>query len=234
MFTAFALTLFSTFTIALKSPNFVDLSIPPVVTQRVLAQRQFSLENRYAVASVNEVFKKNILLNLAYLNKTVIQKKDIDWNRIEQSTNFSFTLKPGEVFAYHDHVLPEYNGKVAVTTNAHFASQEGFVSDGYLFGDGVCHLASLMNWAAQDAGLEVLVTKNHNFAAIPDVPKQYGVSIYTNVADKNSGTRNNLYITNNRNHDVVFHFEYTEDLTLNVFVTEDTASSRVMIAQTLF
>lgn len=234
MFTALALTLFSTFTIALKSPSFADLSVPPVVTQRVLAQRQFSLENRYAVASVNEVFKKNILLNLAYLNKTVIQKKDIDWSRIEESTDFSFTLKPGEVFAYHDHVLPEYNGKVALTTNAHFGPQEGFVSDGYLFGDGVCHLASLINWAAQDAGLEVLVTKNHNFAVIPDVPKQYGVSIYTNAADKNSGTRNNLYITNNKSHDVVFHFEYTEDHTLSVSVMEQTKPSGAMIARTSF
>jgi len=203
--------------IAIFTPFFFGLKKPPVKpapvspTENIVAEREFSLDDRYAVKSVNEVFKKNILLNLAYLNGTVTKKQDINWGKIESPFHFSFTLKPGEVFAFHDSVLKEYEGRVAKTTHAHFDGQEGFVSDGYLFGDGVCHLASLINWAAQDARLGVLVTKNHNFAVIPEVPKTYGVSIYTDPQVSGSGAHNNLYVTNTKNHEVTFHFDYEND-----------------------
>ncbi|HSW89325.1 MAG TPA: VanW family protein [Patescibacteria group bacterium] len=178
-----------------------------VPSQKILGSREFSLNDRYKVASVNEVFKKNILLNMAYLRGSVTQKKDIDWATVESPFTYSFTLRQGESFAFHDSVLPEYQGKVVKTTNAHFNSTEGFVSDGYLVGDGVCHLASLINWAAQDAGLTILVTKNHDFAKIEEVPKEYGVSIYVSPTT-GAGTRNNLYITNNQNQDVTFSFSF--------------------------
>jgi len=186
-------------------------SIPAVPTENIVSERKFSLDDRYTVKSVNEVFKKNILLNLAYLNGSVTKKQDINWDKIENPFHFTFTLKPGQVFAFHDSVLKEYEGKVVKTTHAHFGGPEGFVSDGYLFGDGVCHLASLINWAAQDAHLGVLVTKNHNFAVIPEVPKTYGVSIYTDPEVKGSGAHNNLYVTNTKDHAVTFHFDYEND-----------------------
>lgn len=178
---------------------------------QVLSQHGFSLDNRYPVASVNEVFKKNILLNLAYLDGEVKSKQDLNWDTVLKPKHTSFTLKPGEVFAYHENVLPEYEGKVAITTKAHFDSTQGFISDGYLVGDGVCHLASLINWVAQDAGLDVKVTKNHDFAPIAEVPKKYGVSIYTNASVKGSGANNNLYITNNKVNPVQFNFDYTDN-----------------------
>ena len=43
--------------------------IVPEKKNVVLSEKEFSLENRYAVTSVNEIMKKNILLNLAYLNR---------------------------------------------------------------------------------------------------------------------------------------------------------------------
>jgi len=79
----------------------------------------------------------------------------VNWNEVEAFTSYEVVLKPGEVFAFHEDVLPQFNHKVIKTTHTHFNSQEGFKSDGYLIGDGVCHLASLINWAAKDAGLKV-------------------------------------------------------------------------------
>ena len=197
------------------------ISLPAVVatSETVLAQRQFSLQQRHAAPGVNAVFKKNIWLNLAYLQKSVTRKQDIDWQQSEQPSEFSVTLLPDQTFAYHDQVLPEYADSVSLTTEAHFSADEGFISDGYLYGDGVCHLASLLNWAAQDAGLALEVTKNHNFAAIPQVPKEYGVSIYANQNIPESGSRRNLYITNNRDEAVRFQFIYLVD-ELRIVVSE--------------
>lgn len=188
-------------------------------SEKVLAERQFSLENRYPVKNVNEVMKKNILLNLAYLNRTVSQKGEIDWEQIEKPFHFEFILEPEKTFAYHEKVLPEFTGKVALTTNARFNAADGFLSDGYLFGDGVCHIASLINWAALDAGLKTIVPKDHRgVGPIPNVPDQYGVSIYLNTVT-GAGANNNLYITNTRDHQVKFHFDYN-GADIKVYVTE--------------
>lgn len=214
----FATTIATVVIMAIASPSAMIKTNPPA--ERIIGEHQFSLEDRYAVKSVNEVFKKNILLNLAYLNQSVTNKGEIDWEKIEKPTHYEFILKPGQTFAYHNDVLNQYEGRLVKTTNAHFGSQEGFISDGYLFGDGVCHLASLINWAAQDAALDIKVTKNHDFAVIPDVPKEYGVSIYTNQSVKGSGANNNLYITNNKDHVVKFHFDYN-GVDLKVYLTEE-------------
>lgn len=214
MIRTFFTTIFASLIVGTTPLSPTSVSIPSE-----LSSRQISLSNRHAVTSVNEVMKKNILLNVAYLNKSVEKKQDISWDTITRSFSTYFILQPGDVFAYHDHVLPEYEGTVDITTNAHFSSDEGFLTDGYLYGDGVCHLASIINWAAQDAGLLSVVTKNHNFAAIPEVPKEYGVSIYTNKTIKGSGSRNNLYITNTKDIPVQFTFTYAND-TLKVSVSE--------------
>lgn len=147
-----------------------------------LASRSFSMENRYDVPSVNTVFKYNILLAVDRMGD-------------------KFTLAPGETFAFHENTLPKYSKTVVKTTNSRFNSSEGFKSDGYLVGDGVCHLASFINWVAQDAGLDVYVPARHDFAKINDVPKEYGVSINSN---KSYG---NLYITNNKDIPVTFEFK---------------------------
>ncbi|MBI3397579.1 VanW family protein [Candidatus Woesebacteria bacterium] len=185
-----------------------------------LASRTFSLNHRYENAFVNEVFKDNILLTLGYMKGEVKTKDQIVWDNVQKPFHYEFLLKPGEGFAFHDKILPEYAKKVVRTTNAHFNYQDGFKSDGYLTGDGVCHLASLIYWVAKDAGLETYATANHNFAVIPDVPKEYGVSIYAR-ADTGEGAYSNLYIVNNKQKPIKFVFDYSEDGNLSVSVREN-------------
>ena len=121
---------------------------------------------------------------------------------------YEFRLEPSRTFAFHGDVAEKYNNSLVKTTNARFNAADGFKTDGYLFGDGVCHLASLIYWVARDAGLAAEAPTNHNFANIPDVPKEFGVSIYSNPASKGSNTLQNLYITNNTQNPVVFIFDY--------------------------
>ena len=174
----------------------------------LLAEHQMSLLNRYPTEPVNTVFKDNILLTLFYMAGEVSGPADIDWNKIRQPFIFELKLNPGEVFAYHDDVLPEFQGKVVATTNAHFGASEGFISSGYLYGDGVCHLASLMNWAARDAGLGVTAPVYHDFARIPEISREYGTSIITRPYD-NADQMQNLYIENT--HDVPVRMVFVSD-----------------------
>jgi hypothetical protein len=189
--------------------------------QYTLSQDNFSLEKRYDNTFVNDVFKDNILLTLKYLNGDVKKSGDIKWGDIEKPFSFKFALKPGEVFAFHDDILPEYQGKVVKKTNAHFNLADGFKSDGYLVGDGVCHLASLMNLAAHKAGLEVKSPTSHDFANIPQVPKEYGTSIYYYPGQHSSNEMQNLYIKNSKNNEITFKFDYDgKDLKISVVELE--------------
>ena len=164
----------------------------------LLATHSISLENRHPNRYNNEVYKYNILLNLSYMGD-------------------EFTLKPGEAFAFHEDVLPQYEGTVIKNTSAHFNAQEGFKSDGYLVGNGVCHLASLINMAAKQANLNTYVPANHNFAPIPEISKEYGVSIYSYPGRKLANAQRNLYVTNNRQNPVTFKFSYNNgNLSLSV------------------
>lgn len=198
------ITAFVVITVAQATPFAAPDSV-------VLASREISMENRYSVKSVSEVFRDNILLNLAYMDGKVTSGKDVKWDEIKKPFTMSFKLNPGQVFAFHDDTLPEYKDKVIRTTNAHFNATEGFKTDGYLFGDGVCHLASLMYWVAKDAGLDSLAPTNHDFMPIPDISKEYGVSIYSNPYSRGSNAQQNLYITNNKDKPVVFKFDYEGD-----------------------
>jgi len=176
--------------------------------ENVISSHVMSLEKRYSNSFVNDVFKDNILLTLHYLNGEDYEGDKVDWNKIDKPYNFDLKIQPNSVFAFHDGVLPQFEGKVAQTTNVHFNSEEGFKSDGYLVGDGVCHLASLINWSARDAGLDVTSPTAHDFANIPQVPKEFGVSIF---AQKNPTTTNllqNLYIKNNFKKPVVIKFNF--------------------------
>ena len=186
----------------------------------VLATHDFSLEDRYGNGFVNDVFKDNILLTLAYMGGSVKAKNDISWDKVTAPASYAFTLLPGQEFAFHDQILPQYKGDVVKTTNAHFNYTDGFKSDGYLTGDGVCHLASFIYWAAKDAGLTAVAPTNHNFANIPDVPKQYGVAIYDLPGAFESSALQNLYITNNLDKPVTFEFNY-DGASLKVNVVKD-------------
>ena len=173
-----------------------------------LAVREFSLDKRYGNSFVNGVFKDNILLVLKYSSGEKIDARNIDWKKVNEPFVHKLTLKPGETFAYHEDVLPEYDGKVTKTTNALFNYDQGFKSSGFLMGDGVCHLASLLYWVAKDAGLDTVAPTRHDFAIIPEVPREFGVSIY-NHPEKSAGDQaQNLYITNSKEKDVTFVFDY--------------------------
>lgn len=180
-------------------------------TNHVVSSHEISLRNRYPVESVSDVFKDNILLNLAYMDGKVKSKQDINWDEIKRPFHYEFKLDPNQAFAFHDDELAEYKGKVVKTTHAHFNSEEGFKTDGYLFGDGVCHLASLIYWVAKDAGLEALAPTNHNFMPIPEISREYGVSIYSSPYSRGSNAQQNLYVTNNKNKPISFMFDYVDD-----------------------
>ena len=142
----------------------------------------------------------------------------IAWDNIEWPLHYEFKLEPGDKFAFHDGILPDEADHVVKTTGAHFNYTDGFKSDGYLMGDGVCHLASLMYWVAKDAGLEAKAPRNHDFAMIPQISKEYSVAIYYNPSNSYASGFQNLYITNNKEKAVTFVFDYKDDnLTISVW-----------------
>lgn len=189
-----------------------------VPVNRTLAEHKYSLANRYPNNFVNKVMEDNILLSLFYMRgfpKTV----NPDWNYIEKPFTYSLSLNPGEQFAFHDDLLPKYQGIKTKTTNSHFNAQEGFKSDGYLFGDGVCHFASFINFVARKAGLKVESPTPHDFARIPEIDKEFGVAIYASP-EKNTGSElQNLYIQNNKEKQVKLVFVYKENA-LDISVVE--------------
>lgn len=179
---------------------------------QLLASHSMSLDDRYPIKSVSDVFKNNILLTLAYMSGAVKNANQVDWESIQHPTTYTMTLQPGEVFAFQDAVLPEFAGKHIVTTNAHFDASEGFQYDGDLYGDGVCHFASLMTWVARDAGLKVVAPTRHDFAKIPDIDPKYGTAIYAGDPEQN------LYIENTFDKPVRLVFTYANDtLTVSVY-----------------
>ncbi len=203
--------LFSAITLVLTGLMFGPINPMQHPQSRVLSTHQMSLTDRYQVPSVNDVFKDNILLNIAYMNGRVASPRDINWNSLNKPFQTHFILQPGEMFAFHDDVLPQFEGKVTKTTKAHFNAQEGFKSDGYLFGDGVCHLASLIGWAARDAQLDVVAPTNHDFMTIPEIPSKYGVSIYAASGESSVSEQQNLYIKNNFKKPIAFVFDYKNE-----------------------
>ena len=180
-------------------------------TPQVVAEKEYSLSDRYGNTHVNNVFADNILLTLAYLRGVAQTGGPVDWTKVKSDFTYTMVLKPGDTFAFHDSVLPQYQGKIAETTNAHFDSTQGFESDGWLVGDGVCHLASFMNVVAKDAKLSVYAPTPHDFAVIPDVAKTDGVAIYYMPGESGSSALQNLYITNNYTVSIGFVFTYKDN-----------------------
>ena len=213
-FIPFIITIFS-----FTSGIFHPASTLSVENTHTLAMHEMSLEKRYANESVNNVFKDNILLTISYMKGDIPGKNRVHWENITKPFHYEFIMKPHENFAFHNDVLAEYQGKITQTTGAHFNFDDGFKSDGYLFGDGVCHLASLMYWVAKDAGLDAKAPVNHNFANIPEIPKKFGVAIYNSPTDHVTSEQQNLYITNNKEHPVTFIFDYQNNI-LTIKITE--------------
>lgn len=183
-----------------------------------LAGESISLEQRYGNTFVNDVFKDNILLNMSYLSGKVTKRDDVNWDEVRKPFVYSFTLLPNKTFAFHEDVLEKYKDSVAKTTNAHFNFEDGFKSDGYLMGDGVCHLASLIYWVSKNAGLDAVAPTNHNFAVIPQIVKEFGVAIYKMPGNTSANAMQNLYVTNNKKNPVVFEFEYKNgELGLSIY-----------------
>jgi len=216
---AFAISAILSFRIATAAPVVSTALVSNILGAKVLTEKSFSLQKRYGDKFVNDVFKDNILLTLAYMDGKVTKAADINWEAIEKSQEFKLTLKPGEVFTFHEDVLPSYQGKTIKSTNAHFNAQDGFKFSGLYFGDGVCHLASLIYWAAIDAGLEAQRPASHDFMPIAEVPKEYGVSIYYMPGSRDANAHQNLYVTNNKDKDIRFVFNYDGD-NLKVQITE--------------
>lgn len=192
--------------ISIISNIFVSTS-SAVKQENVVAQKGFSLEERYPDKWVSNIFRDNILLTLAYL-RGYQKTSEVNWDEVRKPFHYEFKLAKGQVFAFHDDVLPEFKGKVVKTTTANFSSYEGYESDGWLVGDGVCHLASFINMAARAASLDVLSPTSHDFAAINQVPKEFGVAIYDVPGQGYSNQLQNLYIRNNKDKDVTFAFDY--------------------------
>ena len=159
----------------------------------VLSSEKLDLSKRYPVASVSEGFKENILIALGYLSF----QDDV------------LELKNGEVFAFHKKgILPEFDESKIVSQESDFTTNTGYKVVAGLGGNGVCHLASLINKAASKAGLEVTAPVNHNFAVIEGIEREYGTSIST----RNSPERQNLYVRNNFDYPVRFEFVLNDDI----------------------
>jgi len=174
----------------LEAKNVAGTSGQLAVQERVLASGTMDLSSRYPVESVSEGFKENILIAVDYLNRNEI------------------VLQPGEVFAFHKNIMPKFRQDKIITQESGFVAKDGYKYVAGLAGNGVCHLASLMNMVATEAGLEVTAPTNHNFAKIPGIESQYGTSIST----QNSPERQNLYIKNNFEFPVEFKFSLDNNL----------------------
>lgn len=162
-----------------------------LVEKPVLASGSLDLSNRHPVKSVNDGFKENILINVDYL---------------EKAGGGALVLQPGEVFAFHKNILPQFKGEKIITQESGFTLKDGYQSVSGLPGNGVCHLASLMNQVASEAGLEVTAEVNHDFAPVPGIKKKYGTSIYFLPDGGSNSQRQNLYIKNNKDYPVEFRF----------------------------
>lgn len=182
-----------------------------VYTQTELSSRTMSLNNRFGYSLPENAYKDNILLNLAYIEGVVKSKSDIDWNKLKQAKTIEITLEPGQLFAYHDIIDPKYNKENIKTVHTNFGAGDGYKFSDGLYGMGVCHLASLMHWAALDAGLESIAPTNHDFFPIPEIPKEYGVAIYSSPDSIAASAQQNLYIRNNFNTKVTFKFDFDGD-----------------------
>jgi hypothetical protein len=186
-------------------------SLPQVAQPQpeVLSSESISLENRAVPGSfMAEVMRDNILLTVAYMRGEIRDKGKIDWEAVRKPFEYSFELKPGEAYSFQRDSLPEYQDSIVKTIDVNFAGQDGFKHDGYLMGDGVCHLASLFYKAALKANIEAVAPANHNFMPIPEIEREYGVAIYSMPGNPEANAKQNLYIRNDTSGTIKFEIKY--------------------------
>ena len=70
----------------------------------VIGERSISLENRQINRPLNEIYKDNILLNMAYMRGVVTKGSTVNWDTVRAPFEYEFVLQPGEKFAFHDEV----------------------------------------------------------------------------------------------------------------------------------
>lgn len=158
------------------------------IREMILAEQSLDLKTRHRETQINEAFAFNILHALEFFPSPLI-------------------LRPNEVFVFHEMVLPEFEGDSLVSSQTRYLAKEGYQTVLGLPGNGVCHLASLMNWVASEAGLEVKAEVNHRFAPIPGVPEEHGTSIRYTPDGRLNSQKQNLYLKNNFDYPVEFIFE---------------------------
>lgn len=158
----------------------------------------------------------NILLNLRFIQgdeETLNQRGQTQfWEAVRKPNAFSINLQPGEVFAFHTEILPRFknDGVKTPAVETHFSAADGYKFSGALYGNGVCFLASLINWVVADAGLEVTAETNHDFYPVPGVPREYGTSIFYAEGETYS-QKQNLYVKNSLEVPVELVFESEAD-----------------------
>lgn len=214
----------STILIALNTgPQVPALDLSPKGFDQLylLAQKELDLTQRQADRYVNQIFADNILLYLHYLKgdadaagndqQTTTNQKTVNFEEVRQPFSFSLTLLPGEVFSFHPDLLPEFQSKPKKTAPTTFKSTEGYRFVAGLWGNGVCHLASLMNRVAQEAGLKVVAKVNHDFAPVYGVPREFGTAIYYMDGAHSVNQNQNLYIENCYEFPVTLNFAASEE-----------------------
>lgn len=201
-------TLLTISTFILMGNNLISGAVPGTQPQ-TLATTQISLEDRAMPGSfMASVMRDNILLTIAHMRGIVDNPKSIDWETVRKPFEYSFELKPGETYAFQRDSLQEYKDSIVKTIDVNFAGQDGYKSDGYLMGDGVCHLASLFYKAALIAGIEAKAPTNHNFMPIPEIEREYGVAIYSMPGNPEANASQNLYIKNDTSGVIKFVIKY--------------------------
>jgi hypothetical protein len=89
----------------------------------------------------------------------------VNWDEVRnKSLKVEIVIPPNEEFNFNE-------------TFGKFSSDEGYQSFNNISGFGVCNIASLIRWAAADAGLDVVEAVPHR-TEIPGIPRDYQVSIY--------------------------------------------------------
>jgi len=183
----------------------------------VLARESLDMTKRNPDKAVSDIFRDNILLNLHYMYGDVEKVKiestnnsneyvDINWDKVREPLNFSLVLEPGELLAFHDELLPEFRNLKVKSGWTKFSVAEGYkVLDG-LSGNGVCHLATLINWVSSEAGLGVTAKVNHDFYPVPGIDRKYGTSIIY-LPGEITTQMQNLYVINNTGKQVKFVFK---------------------------
>lgn len=188
------------------------LTGPEIIAQQTLPLSEYQGEN---VDYVSQAASDNILLALHYLAKTVPKQGEaIAWAQARQPQLISLELNPGEMFAFHPETLSKFQGKSVKAVQTNFYRSDGYVADNGLVGNGVCYLASLMNWVASEAGLAVTAEVDHDFFPVPNVPPEYGTSIFYTPGSSASQDQN-LYIENTL--DVPVYLVFSADAERVVF-----------------